>query len=190
MQHRTSARDSAQFLPTFSIFIICHRLKPSALTTRNHNRALSQWELWEIGAAWSQEKTRVTGSVGHWWVGEVTSPLPIAQGETPRMAGTKPHFSLPVVTQGVIWCAALLVLASRSQCWPILTVFNRWLHRLLLSTSFKWRHLVFFPRAGSHARCHRHGRYVTWPVLCPGRTVHVRKRLPAALFKMFAQERP
>lgn len=65
MQHHTSARDSAQFLPTFSIFIICRRLKPSALTTLNHHRALSQWELWETGAAWSQEKMQVTGTVGH-----------------------------------------------------------------------------------------------------------------------------
>ena len=119
MQHHTSARESAWFLPAFSIFIICRRLKPSALTTHNHNRARSQWELWEIGAAWSQEGEDAGDRDSAGWVGEVTSPLPMGQGETMRRAVTKPYFSLPVVTQGVIWCAALLVShgnASGSQC--------------------------------------------------------------------------
>lgn len=83
-----------------------------------------------------------------WWVLGGRSHLPsiYGQGETMRPAVMKPYFSLPVVTQGVIQCAELLVShgnASGSQCWPILTVFSQWWHWLIVFTSFKWYHLVF-----------------------------------------------
>jgi len=110
------------------MFIICYPSKTSALKTRSHNQALSLWELWDIGAVWSQEGDDTGDRDGGWWLGDVRSHLPVGQDETMQMAVMKPHFSLPVVTLRVIWCAALLVShgnASGSLCQPILTVFSQ-----------------------------------------------------------------
>lgn len=126
MQHHTSAREPAQFLPAFSIFIFCHRLEPSTMTSHQHSPALTQGEPWDTGAAWSREDD--TGERGGgWWV-EVTSstsPLPMEQGETTCSAGMKPRFPLPAATQGV---STVVPHGndSGSQCWPALMVFIKW----------------------------------------------------------------
>lgn len=133
MQHHTSARESAQLLPAFSIFIFCHCLEPSTMTAHQHSPALPYRQLWDTGAAWSREDD--TGERdGGWWVevSSSTSPLPVEQGETTCTAGMKPHFPLPATTQGVSTVGSHGN-ESGSQCWPALMLFIRWDTDLLSS---------------------------------------------------------
>lgn len=154
MQHHISVREPAQFLPAFSILIICHRLKPSMMRTTTTVQLFPRGSPGTLGLPGVGRKTQVRGMEGGGWKSHPPPLFCLWSRVKPRV---QLEWSLifPFQQQLKVWPSVSMVVSHRndsgSQCWAALMVFIQWNMDLLSS----WASMTPFalsPRAGRWAR--------------------------------------